>query len=169
MKKILLFIGVLALTGVGILALREQSAVDTTPIACTADAKICPDGTAVGRTGPNCEFAACPTTGGTSQGVTTLSLHVGESGEAMDVTIIPLEIVEDSRCPIDVQCIWAGRIRVRVQLISGLGTSESIFELNTPITTEVEIVELVSVSPVSVSTSAIKPAEYTFTFTVAKR
>lgn len=30
-------------------------------IACTADAMICPDGTAVGRTGPNCEFAACPT------------------------------------------------------------------------------------------------------------
>lgn len=30
------------------------------PVACTLDAKICPDGTAVGRTGPNCEFAACP-------------------------------------------------------------------------------------------------------------
>ncbi len=29
-------------------------------IACTLDAKICPDGSAVGRQGPNCEFAACP-------------------------------------------------------------------------------------------------------------
>ncbi len=28
--------------------------------ACTLEAKICPDGTAVGRTGPQCEFAACP-------------------------------------------------------------------------------------------------------------
>lgn len=28
--------------------------------ACTMEAKICPDGSAVGRTGPNCEFAACP-------------------------------------------------------------------------------------------------------------
>ncbi len=28
--------------------------------ACTAEAKICPDGTAVGRTGTNCEFAPCP-------------------------------------------------------------------------------------------------------------
>jgi len=28
--------------------------------ACTMEAKICPDGTSVGRTGPNCEFAACP-------------------------------------------------------------------------------------------------------------
>ena len=32
------------------------------PIACTLDAKICPDGTAVGRVPPNCEFAACPET-----------------------------------------------------------------------------------------------------------
>ncbi len=30
------------------------------PVACTLEAKICPDGSAVGRTGPNCEFAACP-------------------------------------------------------------------------------------------------------------
>lgn len=30
------------------------------PVACTEEAKLCPDGSAVGRTGPNCEFAACP-------------------------------------------------------------------------------------------------------------
>lgn len=29
-------------------------------IACTMDAKLCPDGSSVGRVGPNCEFAACP-------------------------------------------------------------------------------------------------------------
>lgn len=29
-------------------------------VACTKEAKICPDGSAVGRTGPNCEFAPCP-------------------------------------------------------------------------------------------------------------
>lgn len=28
---------------------------------CTQEAKICPDGSGVGRTGPNCEFAPCPT------------------------------------------------------------------------------------------------------------
>lgn len=28
--------------------------------ACTEEAKICPDGSAVGRSGPNCEFAPCP-------------------------------------------------------------------------------------------------------------
>ena len=29
-------------------------------IYCTQDAKLCPDGSYVGRTGPNCEFALCP-------------------------------------------------------------------------------------------------------------
>lgn len=29
-------------------------------VACTMDAKQCPDGTYVGRTGPRCEFAPCP-------------------------------------------------------------------------------------------------------------
>lgn len=32
----------------------------TPPVACTMEARICPDGSSVGRTGPNCEFAACP-------------------------------------------------------------------------------------------------------------
>lgn len=32
---------------------------DTT--VCTMEAKQCPDGSYVGRGGPNCEFAECPT------------------------------------------------------------------------------------------------------------
>lgn len=30
------------------------------PVTCTMEAKICPDGSSVGRQGPNCEFAPCP-------------------------------------------------------------------------------------------------------------
>ncbi len=49
--------------------LQEQMKILTTPtttppVACTMDAKICPDGSAVGRIGPRCEFAACPGGGG---------------------------------------------------------------------------------------------------------
>lgn len=32
------------------------------PIMCTMEAKQCPDGSYVGRTGPRCEFTKCPTT-----------------------------------------------------------------------------------------------------------
>ncbi len=31
------------------------------PVACTMEAKICPDGSSIGRSGPKCEFAPCPT------------------------------------------------------------------------------------------------------------
>src|SRR3989344_3467150 len=39
--------------------------------ACTQEAKICPDGSSVGRTGPNCEFTPCPTGQGPSGPVAT--------------------------------------------------------------------------------------------------
>jgi hypothetical protein len=37
------------------------TACSSYPKACTKEAKVCPDGSAVGRTGPNCEFTKCPT------------------------------------------------------------------------------------------------------------
>ena len=37
----------------------SRTNVDATK-ACTEEAKVCPDGSAVSRTGPNCEFAPCP-------------------------------------------------------------------------------------------------------------
>lgn len=35
---------------------------DNENVSCTLDALICPDGSAVGRIPPDCEFAACPDT-----------------------------------------------------------------------------------------------------------
>ena len=46
--------------GVGEVKVSEQTTISPEFYACTRDAKICPDGTAVGRTGPRCEFAQCP-------------------------------------------------------------------------------------------------------------
>ena len=33
---------------------------ESEPVFCTMDAMICPDGSSVGRIGPNCDFAPCP-------------------------------------------------------------------------------------------------------------
>ena len=33
---------------------------DKGTVACTLEAKLCPDGSAVGRMGPDCGFAPCP-------------------------------------------------------------------------------------------------------------
>ncbi|MDP1710458.1 MAG: hypothetical protein Q8L46_00740 [candidate division WWE3 bacterium] len=57
-KTILVIVAVVLLLGAGWavwnLWLKPE------PVACTLEAKLCPDGSAVGRTGPNCEFATCP-------------------------------------------------------------------------------------------------------------
>lgn len=29
-------------------------------VVCTMEAKLCPDGSSVGRSGPKCEFTSCP-------------------------------------------------------------------------------------------------------------
>ncbi|OHA91481.1 MAG: hypothetical protein A2665_00260 [Candidatus Zambryskibacteria bacterium RIFCSPHIGHO2_01_FULL_46_30] len=57
-NKIILGIVILATVAVGIyyFNIKEKQ----TQIACTMEAKLCPDGSAVGRTGSNCEFAPCP-------------------------------------------------------------------------------------------------------------
>ncbi len=56
------------------------------PTPCTAEAKLCSDGTSVGRTGPNCEFAPCPTPTPTPtptpvSGVLTGPFQVGMTSE----------------------------------------------------------------------------------------
>lgn len=75
-NKILLLLGGLFLFAVltlGIFVIKNKDMMEATPnpvvptepgtgegAACTMDAKVCSDGSAVGRTGPNCEFALCP-------------------------------------------------------------------------------------------------------------
>lgn len=39
---------------------REAAISKPTPVACTQEAKQCTDGSYVGRTGPQCQFAECP-------------------------------------------------------------------------------------------------------------
>lgn len=51
----------LALAGfITTLFLTKTKIPGVAEIACMAEAKICPDGSAVGRTGPHCAFAPCP-------------------------------------------------------------------------------------------------------------
>lgn len=98
-----------------------------------------------------------------------IKLHLEETGEFLDVKITPVEILEDSRCPSDVQCIQAGTVRLRATLTSGLGVADQVFELGKPITTEAEEITLMSVYPEAISTKQIEKTEYVFSFEVKKR
>jgi hypothetical protein len=61
--------------------------LDQQSVGCTADAKICDDGSAVGREGPKCEFAACP----------DMSNHATLQGKVSISPICPVEI-QGQRC-----------------------------------------------------------------------
>ncbi|MFA5041594.1 MAG: hypothetical protein WC464_08185 [Bdellovibrionales bacterium] len=39
---------------------NTNASANSNAVACTMEAKLCPDGSAVGRIPPNCEFAPCP-------------------------------------------------------------------------------------------------------------
>lgn len=43
------------------------------------------------------------------------------------LTVRPLQIIEDSRCPADVECIWAGRLRLRTD-VSGQAVEMTLGE-----------------------------------------
>lgn len=45
---------------VAIMAVAIFATQSPQPKACTMEAKLCPDGSAVGRVPPNCDFAPCP-------------------------------------------------------------------------------------------------------------
>lgn len=139
------------------------------PQGCTMEAKLCPDGSAVGRTGPNCEFAECPVVTTTPSGPVSLQTRIGQEVSALGVRITPLKVLEDSRCPTDVQCIWAGTVRVQARLISGLGEAIQEFKLGEPITTEAEKITLEHVLPNPTAGVKIKDSEYLFHFEVLKR
>ena len=59
-KSLLLGIVIILIVGIGGFVYRNAVERQILPTACPLDAKICPDGATVGRSGPSCAFASCP-------------------------------------------------------------------------------------------------------------
>jgi hypothetical protein len=83
-----------------------------------------------------------------------------------------LSVIEDSRCPIGVDCIWEGNARVQIQIwLDGKTGDSQIFELNTNLELqsvriqgyEIKIIDLIPKPKVDLK---IEPENYTAIFTV---
>ena len=59
-KTLMLGIAAIVLIGIGGLVYRNAVEHPNRPMTCPLEAKVCPDGTSVGRTGSTCTFPACP-------------------------------------------------------------------------------------------------------------
>lgn len=150
-KRLIILIGV-AIVAVGIFAgLVLYGGQKNLPITeIPLDSPILDDGT---------QFHA--------YGAVTMKLGEQVAFEDLSMRVISLE--EDSRCPTGVQCIQAGTVRVKVEIVSGLGTSTPIVGLGKSVTTEAEIITLTTATPHPARDVSIAQNEYQFTFTVTKR
>jgi hypothetical protein len=177
-KRVIFVFGFVFLLGLGFLLLFLENKSNINPngsdVVCTMDAKSCPDGSFVGRIPPSCEFASCPNTQNNDQNSigNGLILGIGQKGKVNGIEITLDSIVQDSRCPLDVQCIWAGQIVAKVKILS-LGDTHKLETAE--ISSEKSYVfngyniSISSVTPPKNSKKEIKSGDYLLTFNVSKK
>ena len=73
-------------------------------------------------------------------------------------------MIEDSRCPTDVVCVWAGRLVVRTSIDGGAGAETADLVLGEPLDLGGAIVTLVVAEPGTLAGQKIDPSAYRFTF-----
>ena len=86
------------------------------------------------------------------------------------------EVTQDSRCPVDVTCVWAGNAAVRLEVTTN-GRSEESLTLNTgkspTLVNEAEYegfkVKLVDLSPTRHSNRQVAPSDYIVTLVVSRK
>lgn len=81
-----------------------------------------------------------------------------------DVVVTPREVVEDSRCPINARCVWAGRLIVRTR-IDGAGWRDTAdITLGETFGTHGYVIALTSGEPGKVTQEETPPEAYRFTY-----
>lgn len=89
---------------------------------------------------------------------------LGQGVQVGSVVATPIEVVEDSRCPINARCVWAGRLVVKTR-IDGKGWREtSDLALGAPFGTHDVVIALSSGEPAPETGREIAHAEYRFTY-----
>ncbi len=96
------------------------------------------------------------------------TLKLNQTGTFGNFSITPIAVVEDSRCPSDVQCIWAGRARIMFKVKIGNSNGfEKELEVGKSAHDSDFVYELKDVSPQAMSTHAIANGEYRFSIRVS--
>lgn len=94
---------------------------------------------------------------------------IGESQQVFaDFRVTPLEVLEDSRCPIEADCIWEGQVRLRAQLDLGHESIEAELNSSKPMRINGGFLSVAEVAPeASVQWSPIEANDYRFGFSFA--
>jgi hypothetical protein len=107
------------------------------------------------------------TTGGMILPYGRATIGVGETAKFRGISITPMSVIEDSRCPEGVQCIQAGTVRVNVRSTfdNGSGRQDPI-RLGSSTTVNTFAITLVTVEPRADADTEIDDNDYEFTFEV---
>jgi len=106
-------------------------------------------------------LTACATVPPTSAGPIA---GLGQVAILNELKIRPIEVVEDSRCPTQVQCVWAGRLVVRARMNGPGWTQIRDFELGVAQAVDQYRVTLIAAEPQKFAPGEIDPRAYHFTF-----
>lgn len=89
---------------------------------------------------------------------------IGETTLVGSAKVRPDALIEDSRCPMNARCVWAGRVIAEATVMRG-GTFETRrFTLGEPS----DGLMLDSVEPGRMTDTQLKPSDYRFHFSVAQ-
>lgn len=92
-------------------------------------------------------------------------VRLGEIAAVDGPRVRPNRVIEDSRCPADVQCIQAGRLIVRATVLGGGWSKEIDLTLGVPVPVADGMLTLVDATPVPVaSETAASAARFSFKF-----
>lgn len=109
-------------------------------------------------------LAACTTVPPANAGPTA---GLGQVAVVNGLKIRPIKVVEDSRCPASVQCVWAGRLSVRARMNGPGWTQIRDFELGVPQAVDQYRVTLMAAEPQKAAPGEIDGRAYRFTFAVS--
>lgn len=89
-------------------------------------------------------------------------IAIGETLEVGDMKIVVTDVTEDSRCPVDVQCIQAGRVVLDLDVTHEGLTEKMTLASDEPVEMSSYLFSLSSVTPDSKSAVVISKNEYRF-------
>lgn len=93
------------------------------------------------------------------------NVAIGERAYADGPVVEPVAVLEDSRCPMNARCVWAGRVRVQMIWWRGNGDKQS-FEVTLGEATALAdgSITLEAVRPDRMTNVELKPEDYRFSF-----
>ena len=90
---------------------------------------------------------------------------LGQPTRVGSVVVTPMKLVEDSRCPMNARCVWAGRVVVTTRIDGAGWRATENLELGKPYATHNVSVQLSSAQPEKIAGQQPPPQAYVFGYT----